>query len=260
MTDNERDLEDRFLRAGRADPWFHRHFKHKATRIVAKLVVVGLVFFAIGYGTSTLIGKASAAQPSTYGGYSCDPEPATPCGTAEAKWHVEKFKDGKMGRVHGFRQANFYRNVKRVRAAWVQVLIRQVKRFNAHHVHDYHYKGHRVDVSGASGRVIAARDDGSISPYEFYGMAVDNTTCVGTTAYPAWRTGTNYCSHTGIRSVNTHGLTKSQVQNGGAAVFCGGAVAFGVGGAPLTEGGTLFIAAWGAAACGWGLWMASDPG
>jgi hypothetical protein len=263
MNHTRRTFEDRYLRAGIAEPWFRRHFKPMATRVLAKLVIVGLVFALLGYAGSTLIQKAIAAEPGAPPRESvarlCDPEPETPCIQRAARWASHRFVEGDMGRVHGFRTKRYFRDPAGARRIWVRKIATAVKKYNAHHAHRLHYRGHLV-VLHRSSRPWTSRDDGAITPGQIYGMASDSTTCVGLSNYPAWATGSTYCSNTGIKSANTHGLTKSQVQNGGSAVFCGGAVVLGVLGSPETGGSTLFIASWGAAACGWGLWMAGDSG
>lgn len=163
-----------------------------------------------------------------------------------ARKAAKKFRAGKIHRDHGMRPGDIYRAPGKARRIWINKIHRWIVTHPGH-------------LRTLSPRTVAGR---SCQPVDYcyaagvYDDAVQDSTCV-TGSYPAATQGA--CDRAPWR--NGPGLTKKQVQVGGALVLCGAGVAMSVVTAPPSGGSSVALTAFlGAATCGWAFWASVDGG
>lgn len=197
---------------------------------IVLVAVIGANLINSAYG-ATNDGVSSRVTPCP-GGESCWP----------AKKSARKFRQGYFQAARGFDESVVFANPDAARKVIVAKIERKLARAS------------RTDLATARARLGVGSDVGCTDrclAWKLYAEMMSDASCVssGTPSNAA-----NTC----YRAPTTRPLTKKEVQAGGAVVFCGGAVVFGVAGSSASAGGTAFIAIWGAAACGWSFWASLD--
>ncbi|NUS57911.1 MAG: hypothetical protein HOV66_24115 [Streptomycetaceae bacterium] len=210
-----------------ADPWFQRTFPSKwpqrAAKVVAVVVVVGLVCFLLGLG----IGQAVAAPARDQTSSRCVDMHQEPCRRAAARWAAERFREGRMGHAN-HRAAWFFRHPR--------VAKRTIHRMVRH-------KLARIRSRGTAGRTLR------LARY-YTGRLWRGSTCDGQGTYSPYSYGFDLCEFAGPSPMTT----KQQLQTGGMLVLCGAGVALG-----WWNGAGAALIAVGATTCGWSLWLGMDP-
>ena len=240
-----RDFEDRYMSTGRFEGWFRRRFPARFPRIVAKLVIVALVFGLLGYVGGSLVDKAVAtpAAAATTTPRLCAPDESLPC---SIRINVRHFRQHKLGRSHGYRAKldEVYRRPARARRVWVRKIKRAIVRDNS--------------IRAALGLQARYTTDDALHLYQ---QNIGASSCTSAGNYPAIASGRTTCSGARVELHNGPGLTKRQVQVSGSVILCGAGVALGVLAAAPTAGtSTALVAGTGAASCLWGFWASVDPG
>lgn len=215
-------------------------------RTIIWAVTFLLLCVAVGTGWGLLSEKALGAEPSTRAAARpiciVDGEHVE-CQTA-ARRKVNQFKDGRLGRASGIRVRAVFRQPAVAKEQWVNKITWKL-RHNPRQAAPFREK-YAGKVARTCDRCLA---------YEMYGKMVRDANCTGKGAVSS-RARSWACKY--ATSGPGPELTKQQIQNGGAVILCGGAVAIGVASSTATAGTTSFIALWGAVSCGWSFWMAID--
>lgn len=219
--------------------WFGRW---RGWRGVIYTLILVLAMTAVGFGWPRLVDAASGAPAVVQ--VKADDQPAEKCCSPDAqrlgRHMAAKFRKGKINKDHGVDVGYWYKQPKKVRNVW----IRKIARYLEKH-------------PGQMAKVQAKRGASSCYPAstcyatEMYEESVDKSTCVSS-GYLSYNSGRHVCER-GIGYIG-HGLTKRQVQIGGAVVICGAQVAVGV-----RSGAGPFASILGSVGCGWALWEALDP-
>lgn len=210
---------DRFTNMGRFEPWFQRRFTTTWQRIIAKLVIVGVVCAAAGFAFGLTFDKAVGAEPS----YRCATSHTAPCA---AKYAARKFRHHKMGHVNGVSPARLWRHPAAAKRVWIR----------------------KIQHARANGRVSTAYR--GMSAAQIYRSTMKNATCAGHGSYSPYSYGYDVCT---IQGSETR-MTTKDIQNTGAVIFCGTGVALG---AITSEVGGWMVGL-GAANCMWGAWIAAS--
>jgi hypothetical protein len=231
-----------FESTGRFEPWFQRKFPNRAPRMVAKFAITILVFTLLGWVGGFAINRATSA-PSAAAAQLCVSDPGLAC---SIRTNVRHFKEGKLGRSAGYRAklANLYRRPAAARRVWIHKIAAAIEEQNA-----------ELAAKGITARYAA--DDAPL----LYRKSTRRASCASAGGYPAIASGKRTCNGYRVGRMNGPGLTKKQVQIGGAAVLCGTGVVLGLVAAGPTAGSTVYLLAGsGAASCLWATWSQIDPG
>jgi len=230
----------RYWSAGPAEGLFRRYFHRKWTQRLAKLLVVILIFVTLGIiGAKTMQAATGATATPLSGPHTterrsmCNYEVGTPCANKAIRWDVARFKEGKMGRISGIKPARFFARPAVARSTFLPKIRTAAARYYGRDA-----AGH---IKWPKGQSAATAWDGTMH----------KSTCTIGKRFTPYRTSKQMCTFAGPGG----GLTKKQVQDTGAVMFCAGGVAI-----AAASGVGWFVIGFGAAACGWSMWMASDPG
>lgn len=130
-SDSASDRESRLFQAGRAEPWFRRTFPHKATRLIAKVLIVGLVFSAIGLAGGFLLNRATGVDAGAVGAESSEAQQTPTCSTdrtaCRAAAAAKKFRQGEFHRSSGFRPGKVFKAPKVAKRIIVRKIERKLK-------------------------------------------------------------------------------------------------------------------------------------
>jgi hypothetical protein len=232
-----------FESTGRFEPWFQRNFPDRATRTVAKFAIVIVVFALLGWVGGFVISRATATPMAAAAMQLCVSDPGLAC---SIRTNVRHFKQGKLGRSEGYRAKldDLYRRPAAARRVWIRKIGRAIEEQNA-----------ELAAKGITPRLAAA------DAPALYRKSTRHASCASAGGYPAIATGKRTCNGYRVARMNGPGLTKKQVQIGGAAVLCGSGVVLGLVAAGPTAGGTVYLLAGsGALSCMWATWSQVDPG
>ena len=231
-----------FESTGRFEPWFQRTFPDRVPRMVAKFAIVILLFTMLGWVGGFVINKATAGAVAA-SQQLCVSDPGLAC---SIRTNVRRFKQGKLGRSDGYRRKldDLYRRPAAARRAWIHKIAQAIEEQNA-----------ELAAKGVTARYAAA--DAPL----LYRQSTRHASCASAGGYPAIASGKRTCNGYRVGRINGPGLTKKQVQIGGAAVLCGAGVVLGLVAAGPTAGSTVYLLAGsGAASCLWATWSQVDPG
>jgi hypothetical protein len=232
-----------FESTGRFEPWFQRTFPDRAPRMVAKFAIVILLFTLLGWVGGFVINKATSAPVAAAAAQLCVSDPGLAC---TIRTNVRHFKQGKLGRSEGYRAKldNLYRRPAAAKRVWIHKIAAAIEEQNA-----------ELAAKGITARFAAA--DAPV----LYRRSTRHASCASAGGYPAIATGKRTCNGYRVGRMNGPGLTKKQVQVGGAAVLCGTGVVLGLVAAGPTAGSIVYLLAGsGAASCLWATWAQVDPG
>jgi hypothetical protein len=157
--------------------------------------------------------------------------------------NVRAFKRGDLGRIKGYKSRvdDLYRHPRAAKRVFIRKIKRAIVRRNS-----------RLIAAGVSPRVTTS------AARSLYRQSIASSSCMGAGNYPAWATKKGTCSSA---PPSGPGLTKRQVQVGGAVALCGAGVVLGVVTAPATAGASVYyVAGVGGLGCLWGFWSQVDPG
>lgn len=187
----------------------------------------------IGFGVHAAVDTARGA------GICRVADPEQRCWTAKhAAW---EFRHGYYTRSHGIPARKVYAHPRQARLVWVHKIDRWLNR----HPHK------AAVLRQSTGRHMTGGGIGAGCPADVSGLACElyqkiafESTCVSQAPYPT--AAPSVCHMFDHPYLDTVILKRA-----GTVFFCGGSVVLAAG----TKGGSsLFMAGWGASACGWGLW------
>lgn len=180
------------------EAFFQEKIKNRPVRIATKLVIATIVGTLIGLGIGVVVDKAAGYTPMQTA--SCNPDLCDKR-SAQTKFAVNKFKDGKMGRVNGVPERVLFKHPAEAR----RILIRKIQA--------------KMDaLSSCTG--THCRTFSHSARWYYYKMVRD-ASCFGDSYYRPWSFGTPVCK----RIQNPVPLTTPQVKRYSKLIFCGAAVA-----------------------------------
>jgi hypothetical protein len=226
MQRDESFVDGRSWSTGRHfEPFFRDHFRSKwsqrAVKVIAIVVVVGLIAFGLGWG----VGKASAApvQGSQPHARECVDPQQDPCPPPDT-FALNKFKNGKMGNAN-HATPWFFTNDAEVK----EVIKNKIER-----------KLGRIAARNPS---RAARME---SAQTYVNRLWSSADCDGQGSYNPYAWGFDVCNFAGPSPLST----KQQVQQSGALVLCGAGVAF-----AWADGAGVYVLGLMGTTCAWSFWL-----
>jgi hypothetical protein len=206
-------------------------------RLYVRNKIVWFVIFTLicVAGPFLISGKAFGEEGTT--SRICTPNPSQELVCWSAHKYAKKFRAGYFHRAHGVSASRVFKAPVKARAVW-------------YHKIDHYLDNHPKQKASLRHRLGArtASRGGCSLVCEAYRMVMIKSSCVSHARNPS--TARDVCNRIGTLDP----IGKEDIQRAGAVTFCGGAIILGVAGAPESAGGTTFIAAWGAASCGWSFW------
>lgn len=162
------------------------------------------------------------------------------------KVSAKRFRHGYFHRTHGIPVRHVFKAPKVAKRIFVRKITRKIGHLSARH------RARIVAHFGSSRGGIGTACTDNCLAWKMYGELASTAGCVGAHS-PLSTAGT-------CRSGTNAGVTKDQVQKGGAVVICGAFVVIGVLSAPETAGGgtVAMTALAGTFSCGWSAWMMFD--
>jgi hypothetical protein len=216
------------------DKW---NFRSDPKRFLVTLVAVTVLCVLVGGALAYVAERADGATEEAAKADACGTYGVS-CPVVKKKHRrsVRQFKGGKFQQASGFNPQKMFKKPKASR----RIMVNRI-----------HYALKDAKAKSATGSVEFSKasvcsDTSRMCAFEIYQNMAANSDCVDLvhSVYPTHESSTCW-------KPQTRPLTKKEVFAGGAAVFCGGSVAFGVSMAGASGGSTAFLAIWGASSCGW---------
>ena len=199
------------------------------------LLVLAVLFGFVAHGAYD---KARGADK----GVCMVADPDLMCWTAKHAAH--EFRNGYYTRSHGVPASKVFAQPHRAKT----IFAHKIATWVTNHPH----KAQLASVN--MGRHRPGSGDPNACPPDVTGLACDvwqevmfESTCVSMAPDPTNAPAICHIFEQPYIDTDT-------VKRAGQVFFCGGSVIIGVAASPESGGGTMFIAGWGATACGWSLW------